>query len=166
MKTSSVRNLAYLIKKRLSGEERLAVDCEVALVAIPVRSTSGTSILNCRIASFVVSACVCVGIKLEAATAAEAARTSRRSGDDCFADMTFLLTANSVLEFHCKCPLLAQSGHSTTEFQCPLLGVKRTFSRSAVMSAFDPKRTSPWGNASGGEVDADICLKVIGRTSL
>ena len=63
MKTSSVRNLAYLIKKRLSGEERLAVDCEVALVAIPVRSTSGTSILNCRIASFVVSACVCVGIQ-------------------------------------------------------------------------------------------------------
>src|SRR6516225_9976466 len=111
MKTSSVRNLAYLIKKRLSGEERLAVDCEVALVAIPVRSTSGTSILNCRIASFVVSACVCVGIKLEAATAAEAARTSRRSGDDCFADMTFLLTANSVLEFHCRCPLLTQSGH-------------------------------------------------------
>jgi len=29
MKTSSVRNLAYLIKKRLSGEERLAVDCRL-----------------------------------------------------------------------------------------------------------------------------------------
>jgi hypothetical protein len=25
-----------------------------------------------------------------------------------------------------QCPLLAQSGHSTTEFQCPLLGVKQT----------------------------------------
>src|SRR5215472_486651 len=25
-----------------------------------------------------------------------------------------------------RCPLLAQSGHSTTEFPCPLLGVKRT----------------------------------------
>src|SRR6516164_2819927 len=29
-----------------------------------------------------------------------------------------------------------------TAFQCPLLGVKRTFSRSLAMSAFDPKRTS------------------------
>src|SRR6516225_10929268 len=26
------------------------------------------------------------------------------------------------------CPLLAQSGHCATEFQCPLSGVKRTFS--------------------------------------
>ena len=26
----------------------------------------------------------------------------------------------------CICPLLAQSGHHATEFQCPLLGVKRT----------------------------------------
>jgi len=26
-----------------------------------------------------------------------------------------------------ECPLLAQSGHSATEFQCPLLGVKRTW---------------------------------------
>ena len=39
------------------------------------------------------------------------------------------------------CPLLAQSGHSTTEFQCPLLGVKRTSEECAAMSAFDPKRT-------------------------
>ena len=39
------------------------------------------------------------------------------------------------------CPLLAQSGHSQTEDQCPLLGVKRTFNRSVAMSAFDPKRT-------------------------
>ena len=41
-----------------------------------------------------------------------------------------------------RCPLLAQSGHSTTEFQCPLLGVKRTLIERAPMSAFDPKRTS------------------------
>src|SRR5215469_3006566 len=41
-----------------------------------------------------------------------------------------------------ECPLLAQSGHSTTEFQCPLLGVKRTFLELVSMSAFDPKRTS------------------------
>ena len=34
--------------------------------------------------------------------------------------------------------LLAQSGHSATEFQCPLLGVKRTSSRRRPMSAFDP----------------------------
>src|SRR5262249_11354630 len=38
--------------------------------------------------------------------------------------------------------LLAQSGHSPTEFQCPLLGVKRTSRGQALMSAFDPKRTS------------------------
>ena len=40
-----------------------------------------------------------------------------------------------------KCQLLAQSGYFTTEFQCPLLGVKRTFLQAASMSAFDPKRT-------------------------
>src|SRR6516162_9061370 len=39
------------------------------------------------------------------------------------------------------CPLLAQSGHFTTEFQCPLSGVKRTSSESASMSANDPKRS-------------------------
>src|SRR6516165_2279137 len=41
----------------------------------------------------------------------------------------------------CMSPLLAQSRHSTTEFQCPLLGVKRTLARLPPMSAFDPKRT-------------------------
>ena len=40
-----------------------------------------------------------------------------------------------------ECPLLAQSGHSATEFQCPLLGVKRTLPKRPPMSAFDPKRT-------------------------
>src|SRR6516164_8561125 len=40
-----------------------------------------------------------------------------------------------------QCPLLAQSGHSTTEFRCLLLGVKRTLVGGAAMSAFDPKRT-------------------------
>src|SRR5215472_1622085 len=35
-----------------------------------------------------------------------------------------------------------QSGHATAEFQCPLLGVKRTLPGSAAMSASDPKRTS------------------------
>src|SRR5262249_46498295 len=38
--------------------------------------------------------------------------------------------------------LLALSGHSTTEFRCPLLGVKRASGGGASMSAFDPKRTS------------------------
>jgi hypothetical protein len=38
-------------------------------------------------------------------------------------------------------PLLAQSGHRAAEFQCPLLGVKRTLVGGAAMSAFDPKRT-------------------------
>jgi hypothetical protein len=41
----------------------------------------------------------------------------------------------------CMSPLLAQSGHSTTEFQCPL-GVKRTLLQLTSMSTFDPKRTS------------------------
>ena len=31
--------------------------------------------------------------------------------------------------------------HHATEFQCPLLGVKRTSGGGASMSAFDPKRT-------------------------
>jgi hypothetical protein len=38
-------------------------------------------------------------------------------------------------------PLLAQSGHFENEFQCLLLGVKRTLGGRAAMSAFDPKRT-------------------------
>src|SRR6516164_6506075 len=40
-----------------------------------------------------------------------------------------------------QCPLLAPSRHHAAEFQCPLLGVKRTSDRDASMSAFDPKRT-------------------------
>src|SRR6516165_2794724 len=43
---------------------------------------------------------------------------------------------------HCMSPLLAQSGHFATEFQCPLLGVKRTWVAPSPMSAFDPKQTS------------------------
>src|SRR6516164_5450010 len=38
-------------------------------------------------------------------------------------------------------PLLAHSGHFRTEFQCPLLGVKRTLDGMSGMSAYDPKRT-------------------------
>jgi hypothetical protein len=38
--------------------------------------------------------------------------------------------------------LLAQSGHFETEFQCLLLGAKRTSAAGYSMSAFDPKRTS------------------------
>jgi len=37
---------------------------------------------------------------------------------------------------------MAQSGHPDTHNRCPLSGVKRTFTSSAPMSAFDPKRTS------------------------
>src|SRR5215471_4907728 len=36
--------------------------------------------------------------------------------------------------------VLAQSGHSSSRQQCPLLGVKRTLLGGAAMSAFDPKR--------------------------
>jgi hypothetical protein len=45
---------------------------------------------NGRIASLEVAACACMGIRLEAATVAEAARTWRRSGDDGFVDMISL----------------------------------------------------------------------------
>src|SRR5215472_16377764 len=41
---------------------------------------------------------------------------------------------------HAECLLLAQSGHHAAEFQCLLLGVKRTSEECAAMSAFDPKR--------------------------
>src|SRR5262249_28302944 len=34
-----------------------------------------------------------------------------------------------------------KSGNHATEFQCPLLEVKRIWSGQALMSAFDPKRT-------------------------
>src|SRR6516164_3421801 len=34
------------------------------------------------------------------------------------------ISARDLIQF--LCPLLAQSGHYATEFQCPLLGVKRT----------------------------------------
>src|SRR6516165_276526 len=37
--------------------------------------------------------------------------------------------------------LLAQSGHSSSRQQCPLLGVKRTWPEQSSMSAYDPKRT-------------------------
>jgi hypothetical protein len=40
---------------------------------------------------------------------------------------------------------LAQSGHPDAFNQCPLLGVKRTWINMALMSAFDPKRTSSVG---------------------
>src|SRR6516225_1629127 len=47
-----------------------------------------------------------------------------------------------LFNFIVECPLLAQSGHSTTEFQCPLLGVKQTSSPTAVvMSALCQKQT-------------------------
>jgi hypothetical protein len=36
---------------------------------------------------------------------------------------------------------LALSGRLEAADECPLLGVKRTWRRHAVMSAFDPKRT-------------------------
>jgi hypothetical protein len=54
--------------------------------------------------------------------------------------------------------LLAQSGHFTAEFQCPLLGVKRTLVGDAAMSAFDPKRTLP-------RPLYDLCLKARPTTS-
>src|SRR5215472_17211975 len=40
-----------------------------------------------------------------------------------------------------ECLLLAQSGHHAAEFQCLLLGVKRTSLRHAEMSAYDPNPT-------------------------
>src|SRR6516164_8611640 len=42
---------------------------------------------------------------------------------------------------HCTSLLVAQSGHFAAEFQCPLLGVKRTLIGRAPMSTSDPKRT-------------------------
>jgi hypothetical protein len=46
---------------------------------------------------------------------------------------------------HRMSPFLAQSGHPDAFNQCPLLGVKRTWINMALMSAFDPKRTSSVG---------------------
>src|SRR5215469_14432885 len=53
----------------------------------------------------------------------------------------FIANADEVIERTAQCPLLAQSGHRMTEFQCSLLGVKRTSLRHASMSASDSKRT-------------------------
>src|SRR5271169_5100284 len=41
----------------------------------------------------------------------------------------------------CVSPLLAQSGHADRSPSCPLSGVKRTRTPSAVAAANDPKRT-------------------------
>src|SRR5262249_31983315 len=40
----------------------------------------------------------------------------------------------------CMSPLLAQSGHFATEFQCPLLGVKRTLGRRSLNGRAARKR--------------------------
>src|SRR5262249_14472949 len=60
--------------------------------------------------------------------------------------------AQSIISTLVRCPLMAQSGHSSTEFQCPLLGVKRTSYGRAPMSAFDPK-----GTFSPIPLDANHC---------
>jgi hypothetical protein len=51
------------------------------------------------------------------------------------------MTGNRIPAEVSELQRLAQSGHSATEFQCPLLEVKQTFSGTVAMSAFDPKRT-------------------------
>src|SRR5262249_55307721 len=71
---------------------------------------------------------------------------SRQKEPSLHIPVTAIYFASVVTLGQRKCPLLAQSGHSVTEFQCPLLGVKRTSRGHAPMSAFDPKRTS---SASG-----------------
>ena len=45
-------------------------------------------------------------------------------------------------KFELVITLLAQSGHSTTEFRGPLLGVKRTLRGPNAKSTYDPERTS------------------------
>src|SRR6516165_6715332 len=50
---------------------------------------------------------------------------------------------------HRICPLLAQSGHHAAEFQCLLLGVKRTSSQLTSMSVIDPKRTLTTASSGG-----------------
>jgi putative tryptophan/tyrosine transport system substrate-binding protein len=40
-------------------------------------------------------------------------------------------------------PVMAQRAHHGRADPCPLLGVKRTSGESSLMSAYDPKRTSP-----------------------
>jgi CheY-like chemotaxis protein len=71
-------------------------------------------------------------------------------------------TATSMVArlLRCICPLLAQSGHFENEFQCPLLGVKRTLGGNPGMSAFEPKRT--WQRPAcpfiGRRTGPEICL--------
>src|SRR6516165_7197785 len=52
------------------------------------------------------------------------------------------LPTNNNIEKRPECLLLAQSGHRTAEFRCPLLGVKRILVRRQGMSAFDPTFSS------------------------
>jgi hypothetical protein len=78
-------NLTFNGKLRTPCDSSVTVSFSGHLVALMrLRNSSssacGTSILNCRSASLAVAARACMAIKLEAATAAEAARTSRRSG--------------------------------------------------------------------------------------
>src|SRR6516165_2553516 len=73
---------------------------------------------------------------------------------------------NDVLYCSAECPLLAPSGHRVGEFQCPLLGVKRTSLGHASMSAFDPKRTLE-GLESRllGNLAYDAILALVSRVS-
>ena len=50
---------------------------------------------------------------------------------------------DQILDRSAKCPLLAQSGHCLTGFQCPLLGVKRTLIGHATMTADGSKAEVP-----------------------
>src|SRR5215471_3202471 len=63
--------------------------------------------------------------------------------------------------------LLAQSGHSTVEFRCPLLGVKRTSRGHRTMSAFDPKRTceptNSWNVLFPGQLPCSRLLMLCSR---
>jgi hypothetical protein len=81
-------------------------------------------------------------------------QTTRAAGCDSYMPEPYSSRQLLAKKFSSACPnscdrllhrvmsLLAQSGHHDRRYLCPLSGVRRTSPEHALMSAFDPKRTS------------------------
>jgi hypothetical protein len=62
-----------------------------------------------------------------------------------------------------RCTLLALSGRHPRLVACPLSGVKRTSESHALMSAFDPKRTSKVGHETAPDSNFETGIASWGR---
>jgi len=97
-------------------------------------------------------------------------QTTRAAGCDSYMPEPYSSRQLLAKKFSSACPnscdrllhrvmsLLAQSGHHDRRYLCPLSGVRRTSPEHALMSAFDPKRTSARPSAANfNRYDAAVC---------